>query len=281
MTLTTNGASSTLTPQEQLQARLSDPKIIEALNRLLDRAELLAFSADALDALIKRGDTITESLGGMVSEAKNAAMPPELMEVAGKLPQLARAGMQVSYAVDKPEFAALLNSGILEQLGNPSTIESLKLLLSKLDLLAFAAKALDEFLRRGDTIVDSVGESLGDLRKLTASVDFDKIRSASEQLPGLLDAGSEIVKSGVLDKLRQLAEAGATVVDSGMLDPATVKVLAENGKIAAASYVEARTAPKQEIKGIFGLIGALRDPALEPALSFFIQFMKSYSKRVK
>ena len=281
MTLTTNGASSTLTPQEQLQARLSDPKIIDALNRLLDRAELLAFSADALDGLIRRGDTITKSLGSMVSDAKSARMPPELMEVAGKLPQLARTGMQVSNAVDKPEFTALLNSGILELLGNPSTIESLKLLLSKLELLAFAAKALDEFLRRGDTLADSVGESLGDLRKLTSSVDLTKLRALSDELPGLLDAGSELIKAGLPDKLRQLADAGATVVDSGMLDPATVKVLAENGKIAAASYVEARTAPKQEIKGIFGLIGALRDPAIEPALSFFVQFMKSYSKRVK
>jgi hypothetical protein len=281
MTLTTNGASSTLTPQEQLQARLSDPKIIDALNRLLDRAELLAFSADALDGLIRRGDTITESLGSMVSNAKNAGMPPELMQVAGKLPQLARAGIQVSSAMDKPEFTALLNSGILEQLGNPSTIESLKLRLSKLELLAFVAKALDEFLQRGDTLMDSVGESLGDLRKLTSSVDLSKLRALADELPGLLDAGSEMIKAGLPDKLRQLADAGATVVDSGMLDPATVKVLAENGKIAAASYVEARTAPKQEIKGIFALLGALRDPAIQPALSFFIQFMKSYSKRVK
>jgi len=275
-----NVTTATLSPQEQLQARLSDPKILDALNRLLDRAELLAFSADALDGFIRRGDEITDSMNDMVGDARKAGAPPEFMEVAGKLPQLARAGVHVANTVDKPEVAALLDSGLLEQLGKPETIEALKLVLSKIDLLAFAVKAADEFFQRGDVITDNIGESLGDLRKLSSNIDFDKVRSVASQLPALLDASDSMIKAGVPDKLKQLADAGAIVVDSGMLDPATVKLLAEAGKIAASCYIETQAAPRKDIKGVFDLLGTLKDPRIQHAMGFFVEFMKRYSDKM-
>jgi hypothetical protein len=280
MTLTTNGVTA-LTPQEQLQARLSDPKILDALNRLLDRAELLAFSADALDGFMRRGDEITNSIGEMVADVRAGEAPAEFMDVAGKLPQLARAGVQVASTVDKPEFAALLNSGLLEQLGKPETIEALKLVLSKIDLLAFAVNAVDEFIRRGDVLTDSIGDSLGDLRKLSSGIDFEKLRAVGGQLPALVDAGNEMIQSGVPAKLKQMVDAGSIVIDSGMLDPAVVKVLAEAGKIAAAAYTEAWSAPRKDIKGIFDLLGTLKDPGIQHALGFFVEFMKRFSEKMK
>lgn len=272
--------ATALTPQEQLQARLSDPKILDALNRLLDRAELLAFGADALDGFIRRGDEITNNVSGLVSEARNAGAPPELMEVAGKIPQLARAGVHVANTVDKPEVSALLESGLLEQLGKPETIEALKLVLSKLDVLAFAVKAADEFLQRGDVITDNITDSLGDLRKLTSSVDLEKVRTIAGQVPALLDASDEMIKSGLPTKLKQLVDAGAIVVDSGMLDPGTVKLLAKAGKIAAASYIETQAAPRKDVKGIFDLLGLLKDPRIQHAMGFFVEFMKRYSEKM-
>ena len=280
MPTTTNGAT-TLTPPEQLQARLSDPKILDALNRLLDRAELLAFSADALDGLIRRGDEITNSVNEMVVDARNGASPNEFMDVAGKLPQLARAGVQVANTVDKPEFGALLNSGLLEQLANPAVIESLKLVLSKIDLIAFAVKAADEFFKRGDIITDNIGESIGDLRKLASSVDVEKVRTLAAELPVLLDASNELINAGVPAKLKQLVDASGIVVDSGMLDPDTVKLLAHAGKIAASSYIETQAAPRRDIKGIFDLLGALKDTGVQHALGFFVEFMKRYSAKMK
>lgn len=278
MTATTENA---LTPQEQLQARLSDPKILDALNRLLDRAELLAFSADALDGFVRRGDEITNNVGGMVTEARKAGTPPELMEVAGKLPQLARAGLHVADTVDKPEVAALLNSGILEQLGKPETIECLKLILGKIELLAFSVQAVDGFLQRSDVITDNIGQNVDDLRKLASSVDLTKLRQAGEQLPALVDAGNEIISSGVLTKLKQMADASAIVVDSGMLDPQTVKLLAQAGKIAAASYIETQAGPKPSISGPMDLWKALKDPRIKHAMGFFLEFMKRYSEKMK
>jgi uncharacterized protein YjgD (DUF1641 family) len=279
--MTATDGVTALTPQEQLQARLSDPKILDALNRLLDRAELLAFSADALDGFIRRGDEITDNIGGLVDEAKKGSVPPEFMDVAGKLPQLARAGVHVANTVDKPEVAALLNSGLLELLGKPETIEALKFVLSKIELVAFAVKAADEFFQRGDVITENVGESLGDLRKLASGLDLEKVRTLAGQLPALIDAGDELIKSGTPAKLKQMADAGAIVVDSGMLDPNTVRLLAQAGKIAAASYIETQAAPRKDVKGIFDLLGALKDPRIQHAMGFFMEFMKRYSEKMK
>lgn len=279
--MTATDATTTLTPQEQLQARLSDPKILDALNRLLDRAELLAFSAEALDGVIRRGDEITSNIGGLVDEAKKSGVPPEFLDVAGKLPQLARAGVHVANTVDKPAVAALLNSGLLEQLGKPETIEALQFVLSKIELIAFAVKAADEFLQRGDVISENLGESLGDLRKLATGLDLKKVQTLAGQLPALIDAGDELIQSGTPAKLKQMADAGAIVVDSGMLDPNTVKLLAEAGKIAAASYIETQAAPRKDVKGIFDLLGALKDPRIQHAMGFFMEFMKRYSEKMK
>ncbi len=273
--------ATALTPQEQLQARLSDPKILDALNRLLDRAELLAFSADALDGFIRRGDELTDNVGGLVNEARKAGAPPELMEVAGKIPQLARAGVHVANTVDKPEVAALLDSGLLEQLGKPETIEALKLVLSKIEVLAFAVQAADEFFKRGDVITDNIGETLGELRKASASVDFEKVRTVASQLPALLDEGDAMIKSGLPAKLKKVADAGAIVVDSGMLEPATVTLLAQAGRIAASSFIETQAAPRKDIKGIFDLLSVMKDPGIQHALGFFVEFMKRYSQKLK
>ena len=150
----------------------------------------------------------------------------------------------------------------MEQLGKPETIEALKLVLSKIDVLAFAVKAFDGFLQRGDTIADNIGDSLGDLRKISAGIDFEKIRTVASKLPPVLDAGT-------------------VVVDSGMLDPNTVKLLAEAGKIAASSYIETQAAPRKDIKGIFELLGALKDPRIQHAMGFFMEFMKRYSEKMK
>jgi len=48
--------------QEQLLARLSEEKTIDALNRLLDRLDVIAFTADALSGFLSRADVVAEYL---------------------------------------------------------------------------------------------------------------------------------------------------------------------------------------------------------------------------
>jgi hypothetical protein len=55
-----------------LAERLADPRVAASLNTLLDHADLLAILVTGLDALISRGDTITDSLAGGVRELRAA-----------------------------------------------------------------------------------------------------------------------------------------------------------------------------------------------------------------
>jgi len=55
---------------EALVARLDDPDVSRSLNTLLDHVDLLALFAVALDGLLQRGDTITESLSQGVDDLR-------------------------------------------------------------------------------------------------------------------------------------------------------------------------------------------------------------------
>ncbi|CAN5496963.1 DUF1641 domain-containing protein [soil metagenome] len=58
---------------DELRARLNDPQVAESLNTLLDHADLLAVLLTGLDGLIRRGDTISDSLSAAVGEMKGPA----------------------------------------------------------------------------------------------------------------------------------------------------------------------------------------------------------------
>lgn len=50
--MSTNGVASSA---EQLHDRLNDPKTADALNRLLDRLDVVAFAAESMEGFISRG----------------------------------------------------------------------------------------------------------------------------------------------------------------------------------------------------------------------------------
>ena len=56
-----NGTAVMLTPQEQLQARMADPRRIEFLNALLGKLDVMTFTVDALDRFLRRGDQVMQS----------------------------------------------------------------------------------------------------------------------------------------------------------------------------------------------------------------------------
>ncbi len=64
-------------PAAALAERLADPRVAASLNTLLDHADLLAVLVTGLDALISRGDTITDSVAGGVRELRAAGEQPE------------------------------------------------------------------------------------------------------------------------------------------------------------------------------------------------------------
>lgn len=251
------------TAQEQLLARLSDEKTTDALNRLLDRLDVIAFVAEALDGFLGRANVVADSVAESMADLRKLAGDGGTAEVMGKLPKLARAGVQLADATDNPAFTRLMESGLLEKLGDEKTIGSLKALIERLELAVFTLEALDGWLRRGDDIAQALAEGAGDLRAAMPTIDGQKVRE-------------------VLTALPPLVEAGKTLIASGMLEPKTVAVLGSIGRSAAQSFDEAkaqRGAPRQ--LGVFALLRELKDPDVSRALDFLLRVAKAYGQSLK
>jgi uncharacterized protein YjgD (DUF1641 family) len=246
--------------QEQLLARLSEEKTIDALNKLLDRLDVIAFAADALSGFLSRADVVAESVAESVADLKKmTGQETSAGEVISKIPQLAKASVQLADVTANPAFARLLNSDLLDRLGDPKTIQSLKDVLDRLELAAFVLESVDGFLRRSEVIGQALSDDVHDL-KMASQPDIAKFKEVLQAMPALVTAGQTLVKSG-------------------MLEPRTVEVLGKLGRSAADSFEEAKTAKRDARPlGIFGLLKAIRDPDVNRALDFALHVSKAYGQ---
>lgn len=265
--------------QEQLLARLSDPQTVESLNKLLDRMDVIVFAVEALDGFLGRADTIADNVSASVGDIRTLMTESGTTGLMAKLPQLAKAGAQVADISATPAFQRLAESGLIDQLGDPKTIETLRALISKLEMAAFALESVDGFLRRGDDIAEGIAEGVNDLRDAGATLDMKEIRRTVQALPKLVQAGNELVESGILESVPKLVNAGNELVASGILDPVVVGQLAEVGHVFANAYNTAKeTHPKQH--GTIGLALKLRDPDINRAINFALRLAKAFGQNL-
>lgn len=256
--------------QEQLLARLSDERTVDALNRLIDRLDVLAFAVEALDGLLRRADTVTESVADSLGDLRKLGEASGAGGIAEQLPKLARAGTKVATVATSPAFERLLASGLIDKLGDPKTIEDVEGLLNRLGLATFILDALDGWLRRGDEFATSMAEATADLRKTMPDFDTQKIAAATKHLPDIIDA---------LDSLPPVVGAGKTLIASGMLDPKVVSVLGDWGRSAVQALDEAkRDQSPPRAMGVFALMKALKDPDVARALDFGLRAAKSFGR---
>ena len=275
------------TPKEQLLARLDDPDVVDSLNRFLDQLPLLAFGAEALNGFIKRGDTITGNLSSGFSELRDTVgLPdaPSFERIAGNLPGLMKTGAQLADAASKPAVSNLLSQGLLEELGKPETIDLLKRLLDKLDLIVFAVEATDGFIRRSDSIIEGIRESVKDATALLPDqATLSHLQDLAASAPHLIEAASNMVDGGMVEKLQQLSEASDRLIASGLLEPAKMTMLADMGSVLTetlqANQKQAAQGRPPRV-GMFGLLGAMGDPNVQASMGMLIEFSKRYGAKL-
>ena len=247
--------------QEQLLMRLSDERTIEALNKLLDRLDVIVFAVEALDGFLGRANDVADNVSASVGDLRTLIAESGTSGIVEKLPQLARAGVQVADMAETPAAQRLMKSGLLEQLGDPKTIESLQKLMGKLELATFALDSVDGFLRRGDEIAEGVAEGVNDLRKTVPEINMVEMRRTIASLPTVVQAGNELVSSG-------------------LLDPVVVNQLAEVGHVFAKAYDTAKESnPKQH--GLVSMAMKLRDPDINRAFNFALRLAKAFGQNLK
>jgi hypothetical protein len=96
-----------------LSARLADPAVAASLNQLLDHVDLLAILVAGLDGLVRRGDTISDSLVAVAGELRGVQHSAGLPDAARLLGSAQRLGAILGPAMDLlPTVEYLLRSDL-------------------------------------------------------------------------------------------------------------------------------------------------------------------------
>ncbi|MCG8459778.1 MAG: DUF1641 domain-containing protein [Holophagales bacterium] len=248
-------------PQERLQARLNDPQTVESLNRLLDRLDVIAFSVDALEGFVRRAEVVVESLASGLAELRPLLDDAGSSEWVDRLPKLAHSAAQLAEIAERMDLERIAESGLLERLSAPETLDSLGVLIDKIELVAFGLQAVDGFLSRSEAMAESVTEGARDLRDSLPQVDGEQMRQATARIPDLV-------------------EAAQVLAEAGMFDPATVEVLGRLGRTIAESHIEQEPGPKQAV-GLLGLLKSLRDPRIQNTLRLGLDVARRYGEQLE
>lgn len=142
------------------------------------------------------------------------------------------------------------------RLSDPETAAALERLLDLAPLVAALTGGLDAMVRRSDTLIDSVGGALGDLRKTAGGTDT----------------------IGNLNSILASAPALNAVVESGMLRPEVMGTLAELGDCVVEG--RARATEQGTKVGPFGIVGALRDDDVQKGMGLLIEIARALGKRL-
>lgn len=281
---TTNGATSHgKAPAEALLDRLNEPRTAEALHKLLDHAELLAFSAGSLDSLVRRSDVIVENVAAGVAELRGsipASAPVSSADVGRllqQLPQLIDLTSQLSTLAAKPEFQALL-----ELAGDPATLKALAGLMKHAELIAYLVDALDALLQRSDTIVESVREVLHEFGKATPDASnslitlLDTLHRQRDYVPRLINAVPQF--TDIVERIAPFvaSEEFRALLDSGIFHPDTVTLLGRGGDLFVEAYEEDRRSGRK--LGPVGLVRALNDPEVQRVAALLVDFSRRFGK---
>lgn len=303
-TARTNGAPS-------LEKRLHDPDTVEKLNHLLDRLDTIERAVDTLERLeqqlpmalstatdviddeltqaAERGVVLDERAGEALKLAEKLTEPQtvaaltRLIDRLDRLEQIADLADQMPGAVAATvdtvddaltraaERGVVLDErmreglALLETLTEPATARALNDLAGRSDQIAELARLADSAPQAIATVVDILDAEYA--RAAQAGFDPERaLRDAAQALGKL----SEVFRT---DEFQAL-------LDSGVLDPEALQVIGGLGTALVESQKEAARGDIPQ-RGMFGLLGALRDPDVQHAVGFLTRFAKRFGRQLQ
>jgi hypothetical protein len=218
--------------------RLNDPQTAEVLHRLLDHAE-------SLDQML----TVASDLPNLIATAV------DFFDAISR--EAAREG------IDLEQRAAALVK-LLGQVTEPANMRAIERIVSRLPKLEEGSALLDELPNLLATAMDVFDEWATQLK----SEGIELEHSLRRGLHAALYLGSQI-REEELDRIGFLLK-------SDVLDEHSVEAVGMAG--SALSHCRKGTCehPVPKRVGLFGLLGAIRDPNTQRALSFALQFAKCF-----
>jgi len=105
------GAVAELPVDQMLGEKLSDPKTIEQLIRLIDKLEQVTFLLDMLESFLRRGPEIADSINDIVILLRQGLSKPEYVK---RLEFLFDALQRIREFIDSPQVQELFKSDVLD-----------------------------------------------------------------------------------------------------------------------------------------------------------------------
>ncbi|MEM9037451.1 MAG: DUF1641 domain-containing protein [Actinomycetota bacterium] len=155
---------------------------------------------------------------------------------------------------------------VVERLHDPKVAAALVMVLDHAESLAVLAAGADGLLRRGETIAETIGDELQELR--TANAGSSPLGDVD--VAALTRLGGSVTAAG--PALEQL-------VASDMLRSDVIDVLA----MAADAAVDGRdraAAGGSDPGGALALLRSLKDPEVQRGLAFVLEFARSLGRRM-
>ncbi len=296
---------------DPLDARLSDPRIRDGLAHLLDRIDALEQAIDRLSVAMQQGPGMVAMVADMADEQIGRAAQrgvyfddrlqntlhllekltadetvkqlEGLLDLAQRAPGLT--AMMADMADDAVRQAAARGVHLderlhnvlhlLEKLTEDATVKQLENLLELSKqapgLMAMLGDMADDAVRQaaqnGVDMDARLRNGLHALERLTAD-------STIEQLDSLLTLAERA--PGIIAMTADVADEAMAKAQAEGLDPQAV---GEMLKATTVALSKARELPPKKV-GLFGLMGALKDPDRQKALGFLMNFLKELGKRV-
>lgn len=155
--------------------------------------------------------------------------------------------------------------GLVQRLGEPSTLMAIHSLLDHAELLAVVVAGLDGLARKGDVISDTIAEVITEARAAGRATGLD-VRSTSQQLATLIPTFAEA------------APAIARVAHSAIVDEDAIAVVGSTGTALSAAYRKAQE--EKPRVGALGLVRATRDDDVQRGLGFLIEVARQIGKEL-
>lgn len=156
---------------------------------------------------------------------------------------------------------------LLEKLSEPSTVTALAELLDRLPKLAQMAKFAEDI----PDILATIGDVLDSYQQRCAAQGIDVEKAITNGLHAALFLGSQVDN----EHLQRIGD----LLGSDILNPHAVKVVDNAAKSLTNAQQNVCDSMSKRI-GVFGLLGALRDPEIQRSIAFAIQFGKCFGKNL-
>jgi len=164
---------------------------------------------------------------------------------------------------------AAASDRLQEKLSDPQVVDSLVTVLEHADKLALLLTGLEGFLRNSEGYLQNVVGSFAEMQALAQATGVTpaNFAAAAAKAQELLPLGQEMLGHVV------------TLRKAGMLDPEVISLVGKMGAAAVATVQDDKSHSSQP-RGIFNLLGLLKDPEIARTLNFAIAFAQRFGRQL-